>query len=116
MGSPAYLAPEQLEGVHGDARADVYAIGLILWETVTGRRPFVGDTASATALARLTRDVPAIGPEYDVDDSLREAIDCATRRDPDERFAAAIDIADALRPLLGDRRPERITGPLFEAP
>jgi eukaryotic-like serine/threonine-protein kinase len=57
-GTPAYMAPEQLEGRELDGRADVYALGVAMFEMLTGELPFVGDSAYAIAAARLTRDPP----------------------------------------------------------
>src|SRR5439155_12852639 len=53
MGTAKYLAPEQVEGKAVDARADVYALGVVLYETLCGRPPFTADSEAATALSRL---------------------------------------------------------------
>ena len=58
VGTPLYMAPEQLTGVAVDVRADVYALGLIVFEMLTGALPFAGETPIATALARLTQPAP----------------------------------------------------------
>ena len=58
LGTPAYMAPEQVEGRVATAASDVYALGVVLFELATGKRPFDEDTAMATATARLTRDPP----------------------------------------------------------
>ena len=60
MGTARYLAPEQVNGRPTDARTDVYALGLLLYETLCGRPPFGGDTEIATAMARLTTSAPPI--------------------------------------------------------
>src|SRR5262249_33481928 len=59
MGTPAYMAPEQVEGAGDiDGRADIYALGVILYELLTGERPWNGNTPLSTVMARLTSDPP----------------------------------------------------------
>jgi serine/threonine-protein kinase len=98
LGTAKYLAPEQVEGKPVDGRADLYAAGVILYELLCGRPPFVADTEAATALARLHRDPdpprslrPEISPE------LEAVVLRALARDPDRRYATAADLRDALR-------------------
>ena len=70
LGTAAYMAPEQARGATVDKRADVWAFGVVLWEMLTGRRPFEGATVSDTLAAVLTRDpdwttLPADAPSRD---------------------------------------------------
>lgn len=113
VGSPAYLAPEQVQGYSGDRRTDIYAAGLVLWETIAGRRPFTGDTPAATALARLAKQVPRL-TEIDraVSPHLSDIVERATRQDPAERFQTARELASALRPFI-DGRPVELTRSLM---
>jgi len=90
LGSPAYLAPEQVRDGTADARTDVYAAGIMLFELLTGRTPYAGEHAVAVANQRLSEDVPApsslasgIPPEIDA------LVLAATARDPDRRPADA---------------------------
>ncbi|MFA9447104.1 serine/threonine-protein kinase [Egicoccus sp. AB-alg6-2] len=103
-GSPAYLAPEQVEGRIGDQRTDLYALGLVLWEAATGKRPFSGDTNTATALARLTAEVPDLR-EIGATDArdLSEVVRRLTRLDPRGRYRSAWEVVDALTPLTPPR-------------
>jgi len=90
LGTAKYLAPEQVEGSPVDARTDVYALGIVLYEVLCGRAPFIADTEAATALARLhqepmrPRNVRAGIPKRLEDVTLR-----ALARDPDQRFPSA---------------------------
>ena len=60
LGTPAYMAPEQVRGQTVDHRADIFAVGALLYEMLAGRRPFVGDTSAETMTAILKQDPPAI--------------------------------------------------------
>ncbi|MGE3762925.1 MAG: serine/threonine-protein kinase [Kofleriaceae bacterium] len=97
MGSPSYIAPERLRGEPHDARADVYAVGVILYEMISGLRPFLGADAHeimTNALTRPPRPLRAIVP--DVPPSLDAVIRRALAKGPDRRFADAEDMLSAL--------------------
>ncbi len=101
MGTARYLAPEQLRDAPVDARSDVYALGLVLHEALTGTPPFGTGTAVEIAMRRLAdepRRVDHLAREVPAD--LAEAIATATRIDPDERFADGERFAAALAPLV----------------
>jgi eukaryotic-like serine/threonine-protein kinase len=101
VGTSAYLAPEQLAGEIVDARADVYSLGLVLHECLTGQPVFSGGTAVEVATRRLTGEVPApsdLAP--DIPEELDLAIWRATRREPEERFEDAMALAEATAPLI----------------
>jgi serine/threonine protein kinase/TolB-like protein len=99
VGSPAYMAPEQVEGGRNlTPAADVYALGVVMFEMVTGRLPFIGDTPLATAVMRLREDAPtprSVAPE--VDARWERAIVACLRRRPEERPASALEVAQLLR-------------------
>jgi len=100
VGTAAYLAPEQVSGLESGPAADVYALGLVLLECLTGRPEYTGSEAEA-AVARLTRP-PRIPDE--LPDGLRAALTAMTARDPDDRPDAA-----ACAALLGSpRTPTRL--------
>ena len=61
MGTAKYLSPEQVRGRRLDGRADLYSLGLVLYECLAGRVPFLGETDADTALARLQRDPTDLG-------------------------------------------------------
>lgn len=97
LGTVKYLAPEQVEGRPVDARTDVYALGVVLYEAVCGQPPFLGDNATATALARLHRDPPAPSRlRAGIPAALEHVILGAITRDPALRWPDAARLREAL--------------------
>jgi eukaryotic-like serine/threonine-protein kinase len=94
MGTPDYIAPEQVMGKRGDARSDLYALGVILYEMLTGGVPFEGPNPFAVMNARLLHD--PVSPR-EVDPAVSTQIESVIRRamqfDPKRRYAAAWDFA-----------------------
>ena len=100
MGTPAYMAPEQIEGLPATPRTDVYALGVVLYELVTGSRPFGGDTPLAAMVKRLKQQPPSprtLAPG--LDRRWEAVILRCLEREPQARFASAADVARALRGL-----------------
>lgn len=100
LGTAAYLSPEQVESTAADARSDVFAMGILIYEMLTGTIPFTGDTPLALAYARLNRDVPP--PSTQIPGVPREFDDLvltATARDPRNRFIDCADMRTALRDI-----------------
>src|SRR5690242_12355661 len=87
LGTPDYMAPEQVKGQRGDERTDIYSIGAILYEMVTGRVPFQGENAYAVMNARLVGD-PAAPRTYreDLSPQVEEIILHAMARAPADRY------------------------------
>lgn len=101
VGTVAYLAPEQIRGDDVGPQSDVYALGLVLYEAVTGQAPFGKGTAAEVTARRLATDPPAVEEvRPDVPGGLARAITRATRLDPAERFADGGELARALEELL----------------
>ena len=96
LGTPAYLAPERLDGRPASPRSDLWSLGVVLYEALTGARPFAGDTPLATAQAAATgahRPLAELRP--DVDPALAAAVERAMGVDPAARFASAAEMAEA---------------------
>jgi serine/threonine protein phosphatase PrpC len=90
MGTPDYMAPEQVKGKRGDERTDIYSLGAILYEMTTGSAPFEGTSPYLIMNARLTGDPSAPRKRNpDISPQLEEIILHAMERDPGERYARA---------------------------
>jgi serine/threonine protein kinase len=98
IGTPDYLSPEQVLGEPGGPSSDLYALGIVLYELITGRLPFEADTPLAAASRRMVADAPPLTAyRRDVPRPLQEVILLALRREPSERFADLSEFAHALR-------------------
>lgn len=93
IGSPHYLSPEAARGDRLDARSDVYSLGCVLYECLTGRPPFEGGTAAVVATRRLDERAPAPGDTVrGISSALDEVVLLATEPDPDDRYEDADDL------------------------
>lgn len=101
LGTAKYLAPEQVEGTPVDERADIYSLGIVLFEALTGQAPFHAETDSATALARLRLDPPLVRASNPaVPAALERVVLSAMARDRNRRFPSAAAFSDALAAAL----------------
>jgi eukaryotic-like serine/threonine-protein kinase len=101
IGTPAYMAPEQVRGQAVDARADLFAFGAVLYEMVTGERAFPGATGADVASAVLTRDVPPIASsDPAVTSWLHDVVARCLEKSPAARFQSASDLGFALKAAL----------------
>ncbi|MBI4703396.1 MAG: serine/threonine protein kinase [Deltaproteobacteria bacterium] len=110
VGKPSYMAPEQYRGAPLDARADIFAVGVIPFEMLTGALPFEGESVAAcqaAALAGRRRTASALRPELGPD--IDALIEIALSADPEKRFAEARAMARAIEALRG--RGQKIAGP-----
>ncbi|MCI0391496.1 MAG: protein kinase [Acidobacteria bacterium] len=96
LGTPAYMAPEQVEGGEITPAVDIYALGVVMYEMITGRWPFTGETLSS--LVRRLKEPPPSPRVYvsDLDPKWEAAILCCLERDPADRFASAVDLVNEL--------------------
>ena len=98
VGTPAYMSPEQVQGLKIDRRTDIFSAGVVFYQFLTGQRPFQGGGAFSVAKRIVQDDPPApsliidsISPEYD------EIVSRALAKDPDKRFQSAGEFAEALQ-------------------
>ncbi len=97
IGTPAYLAPERIEGQRATPQSDLYAVGVVLYQALAGRLPFEGEDPMGVVHAIRTADptpVDQVRPE--VDAALSDAIARAMAKDPAQRFGTAAEMAAAL--------------------
>ncbi len=94
MGTPEYISPEQVKGKRGDGRSDVYALGVMLYEMLTGKPPFQGPNPFAIMNDRLLNNpVPPREIDPSISPQLQEVIYRALERDPKNRYATAREMA-----------------------
>lgn len=100
MGTAQYLAPEQVRDGFADHRSDVYALGVVLYEMLTGVPPFTGDSPVVVAYRHVAEDVPSVlSVRADVPRALDQVVARATARDADGRFPTAFAFGEALRAI-----------------
>jgi len=103
LGTPQYMAPEQMNGQKIDGRSDLFSVGIVLYQMLTGVRPFTGDSVVNLAL-KIAKDDPTplnkLRPEIPA--SLRRVVDRCLAKAPENRFQTGAELADALVKVLHD--------------
>jgi Tol biopolymer transport system component len=108
LGTLPYMAPEQVEGHPTDARTDTFALGVVLYEMITGRAPFQGRSQASLTAAILTHEPPPISSLIPTAPaSLDRVVQKCLSKDPDDRWQSANDLASALRWSADDTTPRR---------
>jgi serine/threonine-protein kinase len=106
LGTPAYLAPEQVSGGTASARSDIYSLGVVAYECLSGRLPFVGENPIAIATMRVRRPPPPL--PGDIPPQVAAVVDRAMALNPEGRWSSAADIAGAAQRAM--------PGPRYEDP
>ena len=103
LGSVSYLSPEQVQRGVADARSDVYAVGIVAFEMLTGEKPFIGDTPIQIAYMHVNQDIPSLrSKRKEVPQALDQLISRATNRDPDLRPRTAGEFLNAIEIIHGE--------------
>jgi serine/threonine protein kinase len=110
VGSASYLSPEQVRGLTADRRSDLYSVGCVLYEALTGRPPFVGSSAIAVAHQHVSEEPVPLSSLARVPSSLEDVIMRALAKDPGARYESAADMRGALARAMA--APMETTRPL----
>jgi serine/threonine-protein kinase len=119
VGTPTYMAPEQINGRRGDVRTDIYALGMMLYEMVTGELPF-NDSNMHTLMRTKTTEAPLAPSHYlpDIDPGLEEIVLHAIERSPKERYPSAdmmlVDLNEPMAVRPRDRSQIRASAGVWE--
>ncbi|MGC6491902.1 MAG: serine/threonine-protein kinase [Myxococcota bacterium] len=100
LGTPMYMAPEVVKGHDGDGRADLYALGVVMFRALTGMAPFPKGTTAQVLAAQLSRDPMTLDealPDHNLPPALCWVVATCLKKDPDQRFASARQLVHALR-------------------
>ena len=118
MGTPAYVSPEQAQGAKVDSRADIYGMGVMIYEMLTGKKPYDADSPMSVAVRHITEPIPDVLQDrpdlpIDVDTVIRTAM----AKDKEDRFPTTADLARALsRAAFGEDRTSPVNSTLFNKP
>ena len=114
LGTPNYMAPEQIKGTPVDGRSDIFSLGICLYECLTHRKPFGGDSLTSISYKIVHEPFP---PLHEINPTIPEGFaDVVTHcleKDPAKRYQRGKDLANALRAVMRGERPMRSNEPMF---
>lgn len=99
VGTTAYMSPEQAQGIELDERSDVYSLGIMFYEMLTGRTPFIGESSVAVLLKHVNEPAPPLPDHLDI---FQPVMDLSLAKKPDERYNRSRDLARDLESLTED--------------
>ncbi|MBL6980949.1 MAG: protein kinase [Anaerolineales bacterium] len=115
IGTPMYMSPEQGQGAGVDQRTDIYSMGIVLYELLTGDVPFRADTPMAVVIKHMTAPMPPPRQvNSDIPEVLEEVILKATAKEPEHRYQSAEEMAQAMEAALGELRRSPEVAPELE--
>ena len=118
MGTPAYVSPEQAQGAKVDSRADIYGMGVMIYEMLTGKKPYDADSPMSVAVRHITEPIPDIlldKPDLPIDVDV--VIRTAMAKDKEDRYPTATELARGLsRAAFGDDRATPVNSTLLNKP
>ena len=101
LGTPTYMSPEQIAGKKVDGRSDVYSLGVVMFELLTGQQPFTANSLSALLFAIVNTPAPRLAVvRHNLPPAIQEVLDCALQKDPVHRYRSAGEFAQALRAII----------------
>jgi serine/threonine-protein kinase PpkA len=101
VGTPHYMSPEQTRGKTVDSRSDLYSLGVVFYEMLTGTVPFQGDEAVAIAIKHISAPVPRLPRQYE---AYQKTLDKMLAKDPDQRFQHGREIVEALETIENNQK------------
>ncbi|HKS26127.1 MAG TPA: protein kinase [Thermoanaerobaculia bacterium] len=114
LGTPNYMAPEQIKGAPVDGRTDIFSLGICLYECLTRRKPFGGDSLTSISYKIVHEPFPPlheINPQ--IPDGYEEVVAHCLAKDPVKRYQRGRELANALRAVVRGERPSRISDSFF---
>jgi len=107
LGTALYMSPEQIQGLHPDARSDIYSIGVMLFEALGGRPPFEADSVMTLMMMHLNDPVPDLSKlNPDIPEGVKVIVNCALEKDRNNRFQSCSEMAAALEKAMASLGPQ----------
>lgn len=116
MGSPQYLSPEQIRGDELDGRSDIFSLGVLLYELLSRKRPFEGDTITTLVYQILHKEPPPISELRQIPDRLEQLLRRMIAKDRKERFTAASEVAVEIAAIERELADETLSAPAADLP